>query len=87
MVWIPLGVAEWFILFWVTLNLTLTSDLISSFFVSIPLYQITKPQILLMLDQIILGYLSRYGDICCLDFALYFYYHLCHYNSSKMPIK
>ena len=32
-VWIPLGMAEWCIPFWVTLNLTLTSDIISRFFI------------------------------------------------------
>ena len=31
---IPLGMAEWFIPFWVTLTLTLTSGLISRFIVS-----------------------------------------------------
>ena len=66
-----------------TLTLTLTSGLISRFFVSIPLYQITKPQMYLMLDQFVWEYPSRYGDISCFNFALYFYYKLCHYRSSK----
>ena len=30
---------------------------------------------------------SRYGDIFCFDFVLYFYYKLRHYRSSKMPIE
>ena len=48
---ISLKIAEWCIPFWVTLTLTLTSHLISRFFVSNPLYEITKPQVCLMLDQ------------------------------------
>ena len=52
-VWIRLEMAEWYIPFWVTLTLTLTSDLISRFFVSGAYLLITKnfPQNGLMLDQ------------------------------------
>ena len=43
--------AEWCIPFWVTLTLILTSDLISSFFVSGAYLLYNFPQMYLMLDQ------------------------------------
>ena len=59
---IPLGMVEWCIPFWVTLTLTFTSGLISSF-----LYYITAifPQMCLMLDQFLWGHSSRVCDISC----------------------
>ena len=76
-VWITLGMSEWCIPFWVTLTLTLTSDLISRFFVSSFLcfsylehniiFFITNnfPQMCLMLDQFFWGHPSGYCDISC----------------------
>ena len=54
--WIPLGMAEWFILFLVTLTLTLTSFL--GFLYLEHIYFITNnfPQMCLMLDQFLWGH-------------------------------
>ena len=59
---IPLGMVEWCIPFWVTLTLTLTSGLISSFSCYITAI---FPQMCLMLDQFLWGHSSRVCDISC----------------------
>ena len=79
---IPLGMAEWCIPFWVTLTLTLTSDLISRF-----LCYITAnfPQMCLMLDQFLWEHSSRVCDISCLVLKFeYWYWPVCVILMKKM---
>ena len=66
---IPLEMVEWCIPLWVTLTLTLTSDLISRFSCLKHISYITAnfPQMCLMLDQFLWGHLSRDYDISCLS--------------------
>ena len=68
---IPLGMAEWCIPFWVTLTLTLTSGLISSFSCYITAI---FPQMWLMLDQFLWGHSSHVCDISCyfIQFQIHF---------------
>ena len=66
--------AEWCIPFWVTLTLTLTSGLISRFFLSGAYNKsyITAnfPQMCLMLDQFLWGHSSHVCDISCFKYYL-----------------
>ena len=67
---IPLGIVEWYITFWVTFTLTLTSGLISRFFLCLEhISYITAnfPQMCHTLDQFLLGHSSRVCDISCLN--------------------
>ena len=59
---------EWCIPFWVTLTLTLTSDLISRFLYLDRISFITNnlPQMCLMLDQFLWRHSSCYCEISCL---------------------
>ena len=62
---IPLGMAEWCIPFWVTLTMTLTSDLISRFLFLEHIFFITNNflQMCLMIDHFLWGHSSSYCDI------------------------
>ena len=78
--------AKWCIPFWVTLTLTLTSDLISRFLYLDRISFITNnlPQMCLMLDQFLWGHSSRYCEISYLT-------HICmekmDYTSVLMSFK
>ena len=71
---IPLGMAEWCIPFWVTLTLTLTSGLISRFFM---LYYSLLSSNVSYARPFLWGHSSRICDISCYFFIFLIWFFFC----------